>query len=90
MVLEERIFVFAFNQDDRPLPRYVGHFNGDRFIPKLGFCHSLDELYKYDYIELYGMDGMVEHLPKRFYGNLINRMESAFVREYGEQQIEMF
>lgn len=82
----KRIFVFAYNQDSSPHPKYRGHFNGNEFIPKIGSCNSIKELYQYDYIELFGMDGMICHVPNRFCSDVLAIMQRAFSKEYGEME----
>ncbi|MDE3837914.1 hypothetical protein C0966_00635 [Bacillus methanolicus] len=84
--MEDRILVFAYNEDSGPHPKYRGYFDGENFVPKIGFCQSLTELSDYDYIELYGMDGMISHTPKRYCSDVLGLMKRAFAREYGEIQ----
>ncbi|EIJ79137.1 hypothetical protein PB1_16309 [Bacillus methanolicus PB1] len=84
--MKNKIFVFAYNEDSGPHPKYRGYFDGESFVPKTGFCQSIDELINYDFIELYGMDGLLSHTPKRYCSNVLELMKRTFAREYGEVQ----
>ncbi len=89
--MEQRLFVFAYNVENSIHPKYRGYFNGEQFIPKLGFCQSIKELQEYDYMELYGMDGMIVHSPKKFNRDIQKEFREVFVKEYGEiQQTSLF
>ncbi|WP_428909437.1 hypothetical protein [Niallia sp. Krafla_26] len=81
----KRIFIFAGSQNRSK--EYRGYFDGNTFHPKLGFCHSLDELYQFDYVEFYGMDGLLCYSPKRFHSDLLRLMNHEFIREYGEMTL---
>lgn len=78
----QRIFIFA---ESRGRKEYRGYFDGETFHPKLGFCRSLEELSTYDVIEIYGMDGLLCHSPKRFCSNPLMLMQREFEKEYGNQ-----
>lgn len=88
-----RIFIFAFNKDDKPSPwgSYRGCFDGVEFVPKLGFCSSIDELYEYEYVQLFGENGCLVHSPKKFNKDLKGKMKRVYVEEFGEiEQINLF
>ena len=88
-----RIFIFAFNENDKSNPSiaYKGHFDGQEFIPKTGFCNSIDDLYEYDYVQIFGDDGMKIHSPKKFNDDLIKDMKKVFADVYGyEEQLNIF
>ncbi|WP_029265727.1 hypothetical protein [Virgibacillus alimentarius] len=90
--MENRIFVFAFNKNDTinncksPSVLYRGYFDGENFNPKPGFCSSIDDLYEYDFVQLFGDDGDKCHIPKRYYGDLLKKMHQSFVEVFGEEQ----
>ena len=88
-----RISVFAYNENDKTSPSiaYKGYFDGQEFIPKLGYCNSLEELHEYDYVQLFGDNGCQQHSPKRFNKDLLKSMKRAYAKVYGyEDQMELF
>ncbi|SHH75069.1 hypothetical protein [Virgibacillus chiguensis] len=88
-----KIYVFAFNEDGKQAPSfsYRGYYDGDKFIPKMGYCSDINDLYHYDYVQMFGVDGLKQHIPKRFHGDLSKRMHCAYIDEFGEEnQMSLF
>ena len=86
----KRIYVFAWNKEDKlSFMPYKGHFDGENFHPKLGFMESIEELKEFDYVELFGPNGMLSHSPNSFNGNILEKMKSTYIGQYGEE-IELF
>ena len=91
--MENRLFVFAYNENDKCNPSvcYKGHFDGEQFIPKPGFCSGIKDLYEYDYVQLFGGDGSLLHSPKKFNKNLEKEMRRVFIKSFGEvEQVKLF
>ena len=65
-----------------------GHYDGNEFIPKLGYCNSIDELYEYDRLEIYTVEGMTCSMPKKFYNNLEEDFKREYIRILGEIEQE--
>lgn len=86
--MKNRLFIFAFNREDRcsPYTAYKGHFDGKNFIPKPGFCNSINELYDYDVVQIFGNDGCLTHSPKKFNGDLLKEMRNKYVYIYGKTE----
>lgn len=80
----QRIFVFAFNRNGNK--EYRGYFDGENFCPKLGFCKSLEHLTEFDFIELYGMNGLLCATPTRLCSDIAGLMQTKFQKEFGERQ----
>jgi len=66
-----------------------GHYDGREFIPVIGFCNSIDELYEYDYIEIFTVEGLTKHIPKRFFGDLETKFKREYTRQFGESEKQM-
>jgi len=82
-----QLMIFAYNENDKPNPAiaHKGFFDGREFIPRLGFCSSVDELYDYDYIQIFADDGCRVHSPKKYYNDDLQvKMRKVFVDAYGE------
>jgi hypothetical protein len=92
--MEDRILVFAFNNDSRISPdsNLRGYYDGQNFVPRdSGYCKSYEELYQYEYIQLFGHIGYKSHIPREYFGNLLEKMQYAFVEEFGSnEQISFF
>lgn len=88
----ERIFVFAFNKGTNdPDACYRGYFDGQQFIPrKIGYCDSLEELYEYDYVQLFGDNGAQKHIPKTYNRDLFEEMKDSYLKVFGKEQIALF
>ncbi|MEK0286509.1 hypothetical protein [Caldifermentibacillus hisashii] len=80
----QRIFVFAGNYGDGK--EYRGYFDGENFCPKLGFCKSLEHLTEFDFVELYGMDGLLCATPTSLCSDIAGLMRSQFQKEFGESK----
>ena len=65
-----------------------GHYDGNEFIPNLGYCSSIDELYEYDRLEIYTVEGMTCSMPKKFYNNLEEDFKREYIRILGEIEQE--
>ncbi|MEK5331998.1 hypothetical protein [Lysinibacillus sp. FSL W8-0992] len=94
-MLQERIFIFAFNRSSEgyisPDSCYRGYFDGQDFIPrKIGYCESIEELYEYDYVQFFGDNGAQMHIPKREYRDLLESMKSSYLEVFGKEQISLF
>ncbi|MBG9692537.1 hypothetical protein ABD91_17215 [Lysinibacillus sphaericus] len=92
---QDKILVFAFNHSgDRvisPDSCYRGYFDGQDFIPrKIGYCESIEELYEYDYVQLFGDNGAQSHIPKREYRDLLESMQQSYLEVFGKGQISLF
>lgn len=69
----------------------LGHFDGQEFIAKIGHCNSIEELYEYDYIQIYQLENLTRHIPKQFFGNLLEKMKEEYQRVFGEvEQMTLF
>jgi hypothetical protein len=71
--MQDRILVFAFNEDSRVSPdsNLRGYFDGDKFIPREhGFCDSIQDLYQFEYVQFFGCLGYKLHVPKEYFGDL--------------------
>ena len=81
-----QLMIFAYNENDKPNPAiaHKGFYDGQEFIPRLGFCSSINELYDYDYVQIFGDDGCQIHSPKKFNNDLPAKMRSIYVDLYGE------
>lgn len=89
--MENRLFIFAYNKGEI-VNFYKGYYNGIEFLPKLGSCQSINDLYDYENIQFYADDGLRLHIgskiPKR---DLEGKMKSEFIRYYGEvEQTTLF
>ncbi len=69
---------------------YAGYFDGV-FHPKLGVLNSFEELTDQDYVEFFGGGGFLEHIPRRFFGDLYEKMTAAYAKlNGGEKQLSLF
>ncbi|WP_368900583.1 hypothetical protein [Oceanobacillus oncorhynchi] len=89
--MENRLFIFAYNKGET-INFYKGHYDGAKFVPKKGFCESIDDLYEFDYVQFYADDGLRMHIGNKISkSDLENKMKSEFIRHYGEiEQAELF
>ena len=76
------LLVFAIRKGKEGMT-FVGNYDGNEFIPKLGFCSGIHDLYEYDYIEIYTVEGMTSHTPKRFFRNLEEKLKEEYIRIFG-------
>jgi hypothetical protein len=96
-VQQDRILVFSFNRSvnkfisPNPDSCFRGYFDGHDFIPsKIGYCESIDELYEYDYVQLFGVNGEQTSIPKREYNDLLDSMKRSYLEVYGKVQEEYY
>ncbi|MFD1206659.1 hypothetical protein ACFQ38_16300 [Sporosarcina contaminans] len=94
---QEKLLVFAFNRSSdsfiSPDSCYRGYFDGEKFIPrKIGYCESIDELYEYDFVQLFGNDGAQMHIPKSQYQyqDLLESMKRSYLQVFGKGQLALF
>lgn len=82
------VLVFAFDKDKKANPgiHLKGYFDGNKFIAKPGCWNSLEELYNYDYVQLFGRTGMVRHIPKKYQKNLLEEMKCVHANEFGTDE----
>lgn len=89
-----KLLIFAYNMGEKenPMLSHKGWFDGSEFIPLQGSqCHSIDDLKKYDYVQIFAVDGLKHHIPKRFNKNLSSKMRNAYVATYGDmEQMDLF
>lgn len=85
-----KLYVFAYKVPVAPMDAYAGYFDGD-FHPKLGVINSCDELMEQNYVEFFGNGALMEHIPRRFFGDLYGKMAAAFAKlNGGEKQLSLF
>lgn len=59
----------------------TGHFDGHEFVSD---THTIDDLYEFNYIRTYVDDDVTKHMPSRFFGDLQKKLESEYIRIFGE------